>query len=177
MSNTAKLTPNNSAFAGGVTGKISVTGDSITSVAHGLTTGLGVIYSTAANANTLGGLSFGTTYYAIRIDADQFKLASSAANATAGTAVDISSITEGGTYRFLAQPWAVATQNGFKWQGSNDGLSFGDLTSSSISSVTFSAAGTTLFTFPDYAYKYLRMSFTPGATGGLNINAVINGRR
>lgn len=44
------------------------------------------------------GLALATTYYVIKVDANNIKLASSAANATAGTAVDITAAAGGGTH-------------------------------------------------------------------------------
>lgn len=58
--------------------------DTITSTAHGLITGDAVITTTAVN-----GLSLQTIYYVIRTDADNFKLASTFANAHDGTAFDL----------------------------------------------------------------------------------------
>lgn len=61
--------------------------DLLTAAAHGLATG------TRARLSTTGTLPpplvAGTGYYAIRLSADTLKLATSAANATAGTAVDL----------------------------------------------------------------------------------------
>ena len=72
-----------------------VTGDVTTGVGtsnieltgHGFSTGDVVKYS--ANGGTvLGGLSDENTYYVIRVDKDNFQLATSSANATAGTEID-----------------------------------------------------------------------------------------
>lgn len=60
--------------------------DKITKVAHGLVTGDRFVL-TAITGGT--GLTQGNTYFAIKVDADTFKVASSAANAAAGTAIDI----------------------------------------------------------------------------------------
>ena len=58
-----------------------------TSVAHGLTTGKVVVLRQTANH----GLTDNLIYYAIRLDADTFKLATTSANASAGTAITVSS--------------------------------------------------------------------------------------
>lgn len=60
----------------------------ITSVAHGLLTGDKITY-TDGGGTAVVGLIDGGTYYIIRIDANTIKLATSAANATAGTAIAI----------------------------------------------------------------------------------------
>lgn len=62
--------------------------DTITSAAHKLLTGDVVVATTAVN-----GLSLDTFYYVIRVAADTFRLASSLANAIAGTAVDLTGTT------------------------------------------------------------------------------------
>lgn len=63
--------------------------DICTATAHGYETGDRVRVTTTA-ADLPAGLAVDTTYYVIKLTADTFKLASSDANATAGTAVDIS---------------------------------------------------------------------------------------
>lgn len=67
--------------------------DICTAVAHGLQTGDGPIRLTTTGTLPAG-LALATDYYVIKIDADTFKLATSLANAYAGTAVDI---TDAGT--------------------------------------------------------------------------------
>ncbi|MDA9824248.1 hypothetical protein N9D03_01270 [Alphaproteobacteria bacterium] len=63
--------------------------DTIVDGQHGFTTGDAVTYTVPAGGTVLGGLTSGTVYYVIRADADSYKLASSYANAVAGTAIDI----------------------------------------------------------------------------------------
>lgn len=62
--------------------------DKLTKVAHGLVTGQ-IFKITFASG--FGGLTSGNEYYAIRIDDDNIKAATTAANAAGGTAIDISS--------------------------------------------------------------------------------------
>lgn len=66
--------------------------DQLTIVGHGLNTGdgPGSVLVTAVGGSALGGLlSPYSDVYAIRVDADHIKLATSSANAFAGTAIDI----------------------------------------------------------------------------------------
>lgn len=63
-------------------------GGSITSNGHGLVTGTAVTYN-ASGALAIAGLADETTYFVIRVDANTFKLASTLANANAGTAVPL----------------------------------------------------------------------------------------
>ena len=76
--------PGNSAASGTFT---AATTDICTKTAHGLLTGNKVRVSSTTTLPA--GLAAATTYYVIKIDADTFKLATSAANAAAGTAIDI----------------------------------------------------------------------------------------
>lgn len=62
--------------------------DTVTSTAHGLRTCDAVLAQTAVN-----GLSLNTLYYVIRVDADNFKLASSRTNALAAAAFDLTGTT------------------------------------------------------------------------------------
>lgn len=59
----------------------------ITQEAHGLVTGDSVIFTSTDTVP--GGLTADTAYYAIRVDANTFQVATSRANAKAGTAIDI----------------------------------------------------------------------------------------
>jgi hypothetical protein len=73
--------------------------DICTATAHGLVTGSGIQVANSGGALPAG-LAATTTYFAIVIDANTFKLATSLANALAGTAIDIT--TNGtGTQTFL----------------------------------------------------------------------------
>jgi hypothetical protein len=71
------------------TSAVTVAADTITYTAHGLTTGDRVKYYKVGAGTAIAGLTDATTYYAIVVDANTFKVATSAANATAGTAVDL----------------------------------------------------------------------------------------
>ena len=64
-----------------------VAGTNITSTSHGLSTGDKVVYT--AGGTALNNLSSGTTYYAIKVDDNNFRLASSSANASTGNAITV----------------------------------------------------------------------------------------
>lgn len=64
---------------------VSTADDTIKMVGHGFVTGDAVEYVSAGTPPT--GITSGTTYYAIRVDSDTVKLATSSANALAGTPV------------------------------------------------------------------------------------------
>lgn len=72
--------------------------ETCTAAAHGQSAGTPVIVSNAVN-----GLALNTIYYLIVPDANSFKLASSSANAAAGTAIDLTGTTNF-TIKVLADP-------------------------------------------------------------------------
>ena len=68
--------------------------DTIVKSDHGLTTGQAVQYS-RASGTSIEGLDEGGFYFVIRTDASNFKLATTLANANAGTAVDLVAVGAG----------------------------------------------------------------------------------
>lgn len=64
--------------------------DTLTATGHGLLTGDGPVRVSNAGGALPGGLVAATDYWVIRVDDDVFKLATSFANAVAGTAVALS---------------------------------------------------------------------------------------
>jgi len=71
--------------------------DNIAIIGHGFQTGDLVTYTDGGSA-TITGLTDGGTFYVIRIDDDNLKLATSETNANAGTAIDITG-TSGATHK------------------------------------------------------------------------------
>jgi len=70
------------------TSAVDTTAETITYTTHGLETGDTIKYYNGGGT-TLAGLTHNTSYFAIKIDANTFKVATSTANATAGTAVNL----------------------------------------------------------------------------------------
>jgi len=70
------------------TSAVNTTNDTVTITAHGFTTGTSLLYDDASGT-VLAGLTDNTTYYAIVVNEDTIKLATSSGNATAGTAIDL----------------------------------------------------------------------------------------
>jgi hypothetical protein len=77
-------------------GDVTVGSESIEEVDHGFVTGDKV--QLTSTGTLPAGLALATDYYVIRVDANNFKLASSAALAAAGTAVDITAAEGGGVH-------------------------------------------------------------------------------
>jgi len=72
---------------------VNTTAETIAIPSHGFATGDAVAYE--ASDTAIGGLTDGTTYYVIRVDANTIKLATNASNATAGTAINLSAVGAG----------------------------------------------------------------------------------
>lgn len=145
--------PNNLDFA---TSDVDASSDEITETGHGLTTGLKVQVSTT---DTLpAGLSASTDYFVIVVDADTYQLASSLANALAGTQIDI---TDQGVGTHTLEPQAVAG-GVVKIQKSNNynaALESGDWVDEG-SSVNITADGSSFFEKADPSYRWVRVHVT-----------------
>jgi hypothetical protein len=68
---------------------VDLSANTITITNHGLVTGNQIVY-TNGGGTSIGGLTSGTTYFVIRDSSSVIRLASSSANALAGTAIDLS---------------------------------------------------------------------------------------
>jgi hypothetical protein len=80
-------------------GTVSTSNNTITLSSHGLSTFDRATYDT--NSNTaIGGLSNGTTYYVIKVDANTIKLATNYTNCVAGTEINLTSVTGSTTQKF-----------------------------------------------------------------------------
>lgn len=96
---------------------VNPTNDELTIAGHGLNTGDGAAAIYTPDGGTIpGGLAEVTDYFAIVIDANTLKLASSSANALAGTAIDITSAGSGTLLLLLGIPYRRATTYAAKSQ-------------------------------------------------------------
>ena len=80
---------------------VNTTSNQITITGHGLATGDQVYYYAASNK--IGGLSNSKVYYVIAVDANNIKLAISSANASANTAISLTSAPGSDTTQFIYQ--------------------------------------------------------------------------
>ena len=80
---------------------VNTTSNQITITGHGLATGDQVYYYAASNK--IGGLSNSKVYYVIAVDANNIKLATSTANASANTAISLTSAPGSDTTQFIYQ--------------------------------------------------------------------------
>jgi len=158
---------------------INDTTDTFTKTAHGYFTGTKGQFTTSSALPT--GLSTSTNYYVIVVDANNFKVASSLANALAGTAIDITDV---GTGNQTFTPTALSGVS-YKLQFSNDydvwvdingaqqtsGNWFDAVSGESASAVTqnITATGTNAVSTWNSAYAYARIYFSVSA-GSIKAN-------
>jgi hypothetical protein len=149
----------------GVATTLDLDDNLITIAAHPYVTGTKVAATTSA-ADFPAGLS-ATNYYVIVVDADTVSLASSLANAVAGTAVNITD--EGtGTHTLTA---ATSSGNVYKLQSSNDNANWTDVASKTVTITT--SSGTAQWDIDRPAYRYLKLLYTPSA-GQIALETIIS---
>jgi len=163
----------------GISSDIDPDEDTISQTSHGFGQGLGLLFANVSGTDP-GGLTDQTTYYVIKQGENAYQLASSKSNAVAGSAVDITGVTGGGSFTLTPITFSAAYNTGFYWQVSNDGSNWSDLTGTvvngiAVTSVTYSADGTTVWDFGDMGYRFLRLNYTPPTFGGLDLTATVTG--
>jgi hypothetical protein len=152
-----------------VAADVDVDDNTITQEAHGLLTGQRVA---ATTDGTLPAPLTATNYYVIKVDADTIKLATTQANALAGTAINISDDGSVGATHTLTPAALAATVTLYV---SNDGVTF-QLYASSIASGAITAAGGKLFDLTDKLnFAWLRIA-TAVTTGAIGVNARLYGK-
>lgn len=147
------IAPAAATFNGASAAVVIAASDSIVIAAHGYVTGLKVVASTAGTLPT--GLS-ATNYWVIRVDATTIKLASSLANAVAGTVVDITAVGVGNS---TLTP-ATSASNVAKLQESNDGTNWVDVASATVTIST--SAGSTVWQYANNC-RWISVLYTPSA--------------
>lgn len=168
VSNASYLAPNFPYLTGGAATDINVGTDVLTETSHGFGMGLPMVFlKTSGTAPT--GLTHGTTYYAIPDTVNTFKLASSKANALAGTAIDITALAGGGSFTFGPLAFAAGPSS-WDWQSSNDGVNYSDI---SGATTTYTADGVMNYDGTDFPYRYIRFNFIPPTTGGMTLNCYL----
>lgn len=145
-------------FDGSDADVISAANDTITYTAHGYITGTKVAASTAGTLPT--GLS-ATNYWVIKVDTDTIKLATSLANAVAGTVVNITAVGIGDS---TLTP-ATSAGNVCKLQEGNDGSNWTDVSGKTVTIATSASNAVWEYTGSS---RYLRVLYTPSA-GQVNL--------
>lgn len=101
---------------------VSTTNNTITISSHGLATGDPVYYNAPSNA--IGGLNNSNLYYVISVDANTIKLASTAGNASGGTAISLTTAPGSDTTQYIYQGINIYTDIIFS---ANHGFKTGDI--------------------------------------------------
>lgn len=122
-------------------------GSVFTFASHGFVTGLGVTLTTSSALPS--GLLVATTYYVIRLTANTFRLASSLANAIAGTFIELG---DAGVGNQSVIPTALAGAT-VLFQESNDGATWVDIQAATA----ITATGSIFYKQPASTTRYVRV--------------------
>ncbi len=182
-STSSRVVPSGTAFTGGVESAAPISQSNIAVTAHGMSTGYAIYFSTPTGVS-LTPLVNNATYYIIKVDANNVKLATSRANAMAGTAIVITSSNSTTTSRTFSLKSANITGSpAYKWRVSNDSTYWVDLSTSTnatgltVDQVTlgYIFGGTSkAYDLGRIGYRYLRFAVTAPTAGAIWIkNAVI----
>ena len=155
------------------TGLGSSASTTINSSGHGYSTGDKLVYNAAGTA--LNNLTSGTTYFVIKVDANNFKLASSASNASSGTAITLGGSGGNASDKFIIPMNLEILSNDFSSTSRSvdlDGLSFkaarfsGEVKIESSSSVvSTNDGGSTTVTSETNAFEDGFYSISSSSTG------------
>jgi hypothetical protein len=173
-SNTSSITVSGANMTGGYVAYYSSATDIINVPSHGFNVGLPVLYS---GTPAIGGLTTGTTYFAVPIDVNNIYLATSKVLAVAGvTHVNITvqlAPTSAATYTLA--PLDISGSPAFAWYVSNDGVNY--TVSSSTGGMSVADTGTGIIDFEDFDYRYLKMAVTGPTTGAIKLQSYIHAKQ
>ena len=169
----AGLSVSGATMTGGLTPAFTLGSGKIAIPAHGLTTGLQVLYTAGS---TLGGLTNQTTYYAVPLDANTLGLASSLNNAKAGTYITItSSPTHTAQLTATLAPLALTGTPQVLWEVSDDLSTWYPLQAPTVTFPSPYTAATTYYSFGYIGPRYLRLNATGPTTGGAGLKVDLVG--
>jgi len=140
---------------------------------------LPVLYS--SSTQTVSPLVNQTTYYVIPVDRSSFKLALTSTGAIAGVGIVITSSNTARTYTLA--PLAITGTPSFKWQVSNNGTNYNDLTTtpynvaiSSVTMLSYTLGGAaSMWDFGPFDYTWIRLNVIGPTTGGIQLKCTPNG--
>lgn len=161
---------------GAATPAWSLGGTTINLPSHGFVTGLAVLYSTVSAAPGIGGLTDQATYYVDVVDANDVALATTAVLASQGWVIPLTSsstLTAAKTYAVTPLAFKTAATSGFDWVVSNDGNTWLPL---SVSSVTYSAPGSSVWSFGGLPFAYLGLNVTAPTQGAMSLQVTAQGQ-
>lgn len=136
---------------------VSAANDTFTITAHGYLTGTKLRLTTSGTLPSP--LLTATDYYVIKVDADTIKLATSAANATAGTAIDLTDV---GTGTTTFTPNTISGASVRLWK-SNDGTNWD--TEGSATNITADGSSALERNYPVFRYYRIQILITDGSFG------------
>lgn len=168
---TASITSANPANKTFLDAAVDVTDNFITIASHGFTTGMKCTLTTSGVLP--GGLAAVTDYYVIAATSGTIKLATSQANALAGTAIDITSAAGGGTHTVAVTTTiagSVKLQKNNEPEGST--AVWFDVASSSQN---FSGTTSLNWALADIGYREVR-AVTTVTSGTVTVSTRINGK-
>jgi hypothetical protein len=144
---------------------------------HGFNVGLPILYS---GTPAIGGLTTGTTYYAVPIDANNIYLAASSALAVAGVShVNITvQLAPATASTYTLAPLPIAGSPLFTWSVSNDGTNYTTYASSGGLAISITGAtGSGIVDFGDLDYRYLKMAVTGPTAGAIKLQSYIHAKQ
>ena len=172
------------AYKGGTNSADITTNGALQILNNGFTKALPVLFSKTAGTPPQD-LVVGTTYYAVPVDANNLKLASTSAKAAAGTAdirLSTQAVTGGGSYTLA--PLAYSGNASWKWQVSADNVNWSDLTTNpnniSVSSTTFLSPFTATNATYDLGpanYTFYRLNVVGPTQGGVALTVTGSGKQ
>lgn len=161
--NATDATPGAQSF---VAANVSAANDTITITAHGFVTGL---KAPLTGTNLPGGLS-ATNYWIIVVDANTVKLATSYANAIAGTAVDITSA--GSTTDAALTPSSFGSAT-IGMKASLDGVNF--FAFATPKTFTITGTGNQYLDCGQCTYPWVQIYYTAQVAGALTATVLLYG--
>ena len=167
-------------MTGGTNSGYSIVSEQFNIPSHGFTTALPVLYS---GTPAIGGITTGTTYYVVVVDANNISLAASSALAIAGTPINLtSSSTQTTADTYTLAPLAISGTPAFKWQVSNDRTNWADYNVNTynvlVGSITMNSytngGATTVWDPGPVDYNWLRLNVVGPTQGGILLKAYVS---
>lgn len=184
-SSTSAITTSGATMVMGADAATTKNSDTLTVTAHGLGSGYGLWFSTGSGV-ALSPLVVGTTYYTIPVTANTFKLATTKANALAGTAITFTSsstLTSAPSYTLNAP--VIAGTPALVWQVSNDGTYWVNFSSNTYGAVvppvtmsSYLLGGAVMgWDFGRVPYDRMRLKVTAPTSGGIWLKVNVVGKK
>lgn len=166
-------------LVGGQNASFTINSPVIFIPSHRYSTGLPLVLSGSAPPAPLVA---NTTYFAIAVDANDIDLATSLANAKAGTFITLTSSSTTGPHTTTLTPQVTTGTMGLQWQVSNDCVNYTNYTTTSlgvaVSSLSFASpytAGSTTWDLGPVNFQCIQAATTGPSTGAWALQVKVNG--